>query len=113
MSALRASSATMSDAPLICAPPPTKIAGFFAPSINAAICLSVSSDGSGAFARGFLGTGSNSYSAPVTSLVMSMSTGPGLPLSAISNALRTVGARSSTLRTTKLCLVMGIVMPAM
>ena len=42
-----------------------------------------------------------------------MSTGPLRPELAITNALRTVAARSSTRCTMKLCLVIGIVMPAM
>ena len=59
--------------------------------------------------------GNRTYSvtAAVTSLGMSISTGPLRPELAMMNALRTVAARSSTRCTMKLCLVIGIVMPAM
>ena len=60
-----------------------------------------------------LPAGVNSHSAAVTSFVMSTSTGPGRSDTAILNASLKVSASSSTLRTTKLCLVMGMVMPAM
>ena len=49
----------------------------------------------------------------VTSLGISTSTGPLRPLCAIRKAERMVSASSSTRRTVKLCLVMGIVMPSM
>ena len=60
---------------------------------------------------GFFGV--NSHTAAVTSFGMSTSTGPLRPLWAMRNAARMVSARSSTRRTVKLCLVMGIVMPSM
>ena len=47
------------------------------------------------------------------SLGMSTSTGPLRPVWAMRKASRRMSARSSTLSTTKLCLVMGMVMPAM
>ena len=57
--------------------------------------------------------GVNSHTAAVTSLGISTSTGPLRPLCAIRKAERMVSASSSTRRTVKLCLVMGIVMPSM
>ena len=56
---------------------------------------------------------SKAAAACCASLVMSTSTGPGRPESAIWKALRTVGAMSSARVTRKLCLVMGSVMPVM
>ena len=48
-----------------------------------------------------------------TSLGTSTSTGPGRPLAAMWNASAMTRAMSSPLRTRKLCLVIGIVMPEM
>ena len=44
---------------------------------------------------------------------MSTSTGPGLPLRAMSNASRRVGMSFAASLTLKLCFVTGIVMPRM
>ena len=44
---------------------------------------------------------------------MSTSTGPGLPFLAMEKARRMVSASFSTSFTIKLCLVMGVVIPAM
>ena len=57
--------------------------------------------------------GVNSQTAAVTSLGISTSTGPLRPLCAMRKAARMVSASSSTRRTVKLCLVMGMVMPSM
>ena len=54
----------------------------------------------------------NSHRLAVTSLGMSTRTGPLRPLWAMWKAARMVSARSSTRRTVKLCLVMGMVMPS-
>ena len=50
--------------------------------------------------------------AAVTSLVISISTGPGLPVLAIANAFLIVSANILTSFTIKLCFVIGIVTPA-
>ena len=55
--------------------------------------------------------GSYSHVAAVISFGMSMSTGPGLPDDAMIKASLIVSANSSTERTMKLCLVIGIVTP--
>ncbi len=55
---------------------------------------------------------SYSQEAPVTSLGISTSTGPGRPDFAILKALRMVFASDSTSLTMKLCFVIGIVTPA-
>ena len=65
------------------------------------------------FTIGWILTGSYSALLPVTSFGISISTGPGLPDCAISNALRIVFARSLTFFTIKLYFVIGIVIPVM
>ena len=94
-------------------PPPTSIYGFFAPLISDT-AFKISS--SLISALGLTCSGSlYSYSklSPVTSFVISISTGPGLPVTAILKALLTVSASLLPSFTIKLYFVTGITIPDM
>ena len=97
------------------APPPRKMTGRFALAIiSAALSSSFSVKLFSFLALSAFLTSSFLYShlLAVTSFVISTSTGPGLPLAAILNALLIVFASFFTSFTMKLCFVIGMVTPA-